>query len=311
MTRSPRARLVETRRRGWVDPYGGLGAFDFIRHAPSPRVSAYVEHFWVVTWTDLAEPYEQRIVSHPTVNMIIGPDFHRIAGVIRGGFSHTMRGSGRILGARFRPGGFRPFLGGPVSELTGHFVEIGEMYGTAGAALVEQVLAEPRPRSAVALTETFLLGLGLGLGPEQDPLVEEVAALVATAESDVSVTRVDELAARSGRSVRSLQRLFRDYVGVGPKWVIRRFRLHEAAERVRQGLGLAALAAELGYTDQAHLTRDFTAAVGMPPAAYARLGSEARPGGHRESSPQHGSSGPEDAVLALDEFQVRHEEIVQ
>ncbi|GGK57221.1 AraC family transcriptional regulator [Planomonospora parontospora subsp. parontospora] len=307
MTRSPRARLVETRRRGWVDPYGGLGAFDFIRHAPSPGVSAYVEHFWVVTWTDLAEPYEQRIVSHPTVNMIIGPDFHRIAGVIRGGFSYTMRGSGRVLGARFRPGGFRPFLGGPVSELTGHFAEIGEMYGTAGAALVEQVLAEPRPRSAVALTEAFLLGLE----PERDPLVEEVAALVATAESDVSVTRVDELAAGSGRSVRSLQRLFRDYVGVGPKWVIRRFRLHEAAERVRQGLGLAALAAELGYTDQAHLTRDFTAAVGMPPAAYARLGSGARPGAHGESPPQHGSSGPENAFSALDEFQMRHEEIMQ
>ncbi|MBG0821107.1 AraC family transcriptional regulator [Planomonospora sp. ID91781] len=278
MARSPRARLVETRRRGWVDPYGGLGAFDFIRHAPSPGVSAYVEHFWAVTWTGLAEPYEQRIVSHPTVNMIIGPDFHRIAGVIRGGFSYTMRGSGRVLGARFRPGGFRPFLGGPVSELTGHFTEIGEMYGTAGAALAEQVLAEPRPRSAVALTEAFLLGRG----PERDPLVEEVAALVATAESDVSVTRVDELAAGSGRSVRSLQRLFRDYVGVGPKWVIRRFRLHEAAERVREGLGLAALAAELGYTDQAHLTRDFTAAVGMPPAAYARLGSEARADVHQE-----------------------------
>jgi AraC-like DNA-binding protein len=229
-----------------------------------------VEHFWVVTWTDLAEPYEQRIVSHPTVNMTIAQDFHRIAGVIKGGFSYTMRGSGRVLGTRFRPGGFRPFLGGPVSELTGRFVEIGEMYGAAGMTLVEQVLAEPDPRAAISLTETFLLSLG----PERDSLAEEVAALVAMVENDVSMTRVDELATRSGRSVRSLQRLFRDYVGIGPKWVIRRFRLHEAAERVYQGLNLATLAAELGYTDQAHLTRDFTAAVGMPPAAYARLRSQ-------------------------------------
>lgn len=231
----------------------------------------YVEHFWVVTWTDLAEPYEQRIVSHPTVNMTITQDFHRIAGVIKGGFSYTMRGSGRVLGTRFRPGGFRPLLGGPVSELTDRFVEISEMYGTAGATLVEQVLAEPAPRAAIGLIEEFLLSLE----PEPDPLAEEVAALVAMAESDVSMTKVDELAARSGRSVRSLQRLFRDYVGIGPKWVIRRFRLHEAAERISQGVNLATLAAELGYTDQAHLTRDFTAAVGMPPAAYARLSSQA------------------------------------
>ncbi|MCG5218340.1 DUF6597 domain-containing transcriptional factor [Streptosporangium soli] len=265
--RPPETRLVKTRQRGWVDPYAGLNAFDYTRQTPSSEISAYVEHFWVVTWTDLAEPYEQRIVSHPSVNMTITQDFHQIAGVIKGGFSYTMRGSGRVLGTRFRPGGFRPFLGGPVSQLTDRFVEIGEMYGTAGATLVERVLAEPDARAAIALTETFLLGLA----PDRDPLAEEVAALVALAEGDVSVTRVDELAARAGLSVRSLQRLFRDYVGIGPKWVIRRFRLHEAAERIHHGLDLATLAAELGYTDQAHLTRDFTAAVGMPPATYARL----------------------------------------
>ncbi|MEU6739990.1 helix-turn-helix domain-containing protein [Streptosporangium sandarakinum] len=269
---SPEARLVETRQRGWVDPYAGFDAFDYVRQAPSPELAAYVEHFWVVTWTGLAEPHEQRIVSHPTVNMTITDDFHRIAGVIRGGFSYTMRGSGRVLGVRFRPGGFRPFLDGPVSRLTGRFTEIGEMYGAAGATLVGRVLAEPRARAAVALVERFLLDLE----PRRDPVAEEVAALVAMAEGDVSVTRVDELAARAGRSVRSLQRLFRDYVGVGPKWVIRRFRLHEAAERVYRGLDLATLAAELGYTDQAHLTRDFTAAVGMSPAAYARLGGSQR-----------------------------------
>ncbi|MFC4529457.1 DUF6597 domain-containing transcriptional factor [Sphaerisporangium dianthi] len=267
--RQPEARLVETRQRGWVDPYAGLKAFDFARQAPSPEISAYVDHFWVVTWTDLAEPYEQRIVSHPTVNMTITHDFHRVAGVIKGGFSYTMRGSGRVLGTRFRPGGFRPFLGGPASQLTGRFAEIGEMHGAAGATLVERVLAEPDTRAAIALVEAFLLGLG----PQRDPLVEEVAALVKLVERDVSVTRVDALAAASGRSVRSLQRLFRDYVGIGPKWVIRRFRLHEAAERIYQGLDLATLASELGYTDQAHLTRDFTAAVGMSPASYARLRS--------------------------------------
>ncbi|RSN00212.1 AraC family transcriptional regulator [Nonomuraea sp. WAC 01424] len=273
MSRLTGARLVETRQRGWVDPYAGLAAFDYSRRYPSPELSAYVEHFWVVTWTDLDEPYEQRIVSHPTVNMTIVQDFHQIAGVIRGGFSYTMRGTGRALGTRFRPGGFRTFLGGPVSQLTGRFVRIGEMFAASGPALVEQVLAEHAGGAAVAHVERFLLALG----PAPDPLAEEAAALVGMVEDDVSVTRVDELADRAGRSMRSLQRLFRDYVGIGPKWVIRRFRLHEAAERVHQGLDLATLAAELGYTDQAHLTRDFTAAVGMSPAAYARLGTTTRP----------------------------------
>ncbi|MGH3243290.1 MAG: helix-turn-helix domain-containing protein, partial [Spirillospora sp.] len=74
---------------------------------------------------------------------------------------------------------------------------------------------------------------------------------------------------------RGLQRLFHEYVGIGPKWVIRRYRMLEAAGRAEAGarVGWADLAAELGYTDQAHFTRDFTAAVGTPPARYAREAS--------------------------------------
>jgi AraC-like DNA-binding protein len=59
-------------------------------------------------------------------------------------------------------------------------------------------------------------------------------------------------------------------VGVSPKWIIRRYRLHEAADRLANGgaADLAELAAALGYYDQAHLTRDFTALVGKSPAEY-------------------------------------------
>ncbi len=74
-------------------------------------------------------------------------------------------------------------------------------------------------------------------------------------------------------SVRSLQRLFGDYVGVSPKWVMRRARLHEAALRADGGepVDWAALAIDLGYADQAHLTREFTATIGVPPSRYRSL----------------------------------------
>src|SRR5690606_33365756 len=96
-------------------------------------------------------------------------------------------------------------------------------------------------------------------------VVERVAA-------DPVLVRVEALAAEEGLSVRQLQRRFADHVGVSPKAVIRRYRLYEAAERARRGPGVdwAALAAELGYSDQSHLTRDFSAVVGMPPDRYTR-----------------------------------------
>lgn len=69
----------------------------------------------------------------------------------------------------------------------------------------------------------------------------------------------------------SLQRRFRDYVGVGPKWVLQRYRLHDAAERMASGqvADWARVALDLGYFDQAHFVNDFRAAIGKPPAEYA------------------------------------------
>lgn len=88
-------------------------------------------------------------------------------------------------------------------------------------------------------------------------------ALVERVRADRSVRRVGELARSEGLSTRSLQRLFAAYVGVGPKWVVLRYRIHEALERAESTATVdwSALAATLGYADQAHLVRDFTAKV--------------------------------------------------
>jgi AraC-like DNA-binding protein len=101
-------------------------------------------------------------------------------------------------------------------------------------------------------------------------VAEQVATMVARITADTSLCRVGDLAAALGLPVRRLQRLFTDYVGVSPKWVMRRARLQEAAVRAERGgqVDWASLAADLGYADQAHLTRDFTATIGVPPARY-------------------------------------------
>ncbi len=69
-----------------------------------------------------------------------------------------------------------------------------------------------------------------------------------------------------------LQRLAQRYVGLPPAAMIRRRRLQEAAQRLRAEpeTSLAALAAELGYTDHAHLANEFRAVLGFTPSAYRR-----------------------------------------
>jgi AraC-like DNA-binding protein len=80
----------------------------------------------------------------------------------------------------------------------------------------------------------------------------------------------EEAATRLAVSVRTLQRLTHRHVGMSPGAMIRRRRLQDAAERVRSdpSADLAALAAESGYADHAHLTRDFRAVLGITPRSY-------------------------------------------
>jgi AraC-like DNA-binding protein len=260
---------------------GTLGAMPGILHArsalrhfryaeapPAPDLAPFVAHYWIIHW-DLSgrDPYRQWVLPYPSVNITFTAGRCRVAGVPRGRFSEVLSGAGRVAGVRFRPGGFRPFLDDPVSAITGRFVPFDVMYPDAGPAVAAGVLTA-EDAGAVRRIEDFLRSFR----PLRDADADLVAAAVDRAAADPAIARAEQLAAVSGAGLRRLQRLFAEHVGVGPKWVIRRYRLHEAAARAADGgsLDLPALAAELGYSDQAHLTRDFTAMIGEPPARYAK-----------------------------------------
>lgn len=249
----------------------GAGQQKFRLYAPdaAPALRAFVAHYWIVTW-DLRgqDPYQQQVLPYPAVNMTFKPGRCRIAGVPRGRFTEVLHDAGRVFGVRFHPGGFRPFLGAPVSSINDRFLAIEDVFGPTGRELAATVLAAD-DEAAVTVIDQFLTARA----PQHpDPDAQLAAAIVARAAAEPGVTRVDALAGEFGLTIRQLQRLFADYVGVGPKWVIRRHRLHEAAARAADGtrLDLGALAVELGYSDQSHLTRDFASMIGEPPAQYIR-----------------------------------------
>jgi AraC-like DNA-binding protein len=87
---------------------------------------------------------------------------------------------------------------------------------------------------------------------------------------DRSLVRVGQVEERCGIGKRRLQRLFEHYVGATPKWVLARYRIHDAVSDLDAGYAgsLADLAASYGWFDQAHFTREFTKLVGVPPGAY-------------------------------------------
>jgi transcriptional regulator GlxA family with amidase domain len=106
---------------------------------------------------------------------------------------------------------------------------------------------------------------------EDDPSYRLVLQIVGAMADDRELTRVDQVTERFDVPIRKLQRLFRRYVGVGPKWVLRRYRLHDGAELLARGevSELAELSSALGYFDQAHFSHEFKEQIGLTPAEYA------------------------------------------
>ncbi|MGW5644009.1 AraC family transcriptional regulator [Saccharopolyspora sp. NPDC003752] len=221
-------------------------------HAPSPDLARHVERYWVVSW-DYREPYRQLIVPFPNVHLTFQDGGATVNGVFSGHQTRVLEGRSGVFGVAFRPGCFRPFLGASVSTITDRSIDAREIFGP-----------DLPDAPDVAEVERFLRARS----PRPDPKADEAAEIVAMIAAEPQITRVDALADELGTSVRRLQRLFAEYVGIGPKWVIRRYRLREATERMGEG-NWAALAAELGYADQAHFARDFKDMFGEPPTWYA------------------------------------------
>jgi AraC-like DNA-binding protein len=261
---------AERDARGIIAPETALTKFSLNRHAPSPGVARFVSWYWVVTW-DLrdAEPHEQQVFAHPVVNVVFGDGPALIHGVTTKIGSRLLEGEGRVIGIMFRPAGFRPFLDRPMNTITDRSVPLERAFGVDAASIDHAMhLAIGDEAELVRLADTFLAARV----PSGEQRSEATTAIAERAAGDPTLRRVDRLAEESGLTVRQLQRRFADHVGVSPKALIRRYRLYEAAELVRAGADMdwAGLAAELGYSDQAHLTRDFSGAIGLSPERYAR-----------------------------------------
>ena len=239
----------------------------YARYWPDDDLAPFVEHLWTVEW-DLAEPEVSEVLTHPSVQMVVERGDSRVAGVYTARYVRRNEGKGRVLGVKFRPGGFRPFVDWPISRLQDRALPIVEVFGRGAKGLERRALAHPGHSDAFTVIQEFLRRRH----PRAEPEIERIGRIIERAASDREIVRVEQLVREFAIGARQLQRLFDDWVGVSPKWVIQRYRLHEAAERIAAGTAgdWATLALELGYADQAHFIRDFRKLVGRSPGEYAR-----------------------------------------
>lgn len=251
--------------RGILRP-GAVGEmFTLERRAPPRDLAAFIDSHWLVRWDLRGRPaYESAVMAHPSVHLVVEDDGARVYGVTRHRYTRRLEGAGSAVGTKFHPGGFAPFAGGiAMSDLTNRRVPATEVFGDDARHL-------STTRSAEALVTAVHSLLRSRLPAAPDPRIALVQAVVADIQRSAPDESVAAVAERHHLSVRTLQRLFAQYVGVGPKWVMQRYRLHDAIEQLdrRRRQDWTRFALDLGYYDHAHFVRDFRALVGRTPAEY-------------------------------------------
>ena len=230
-------KIESTRLGGWVVAWSEPGIlrprtsfehFDYVRHEPPPQLADVIENFWTITW-DLpaGETYTAQVLPYPSVNLSITNTESDVTGLVRRRYERHLTGHGYGVGARFRPGCFRPFVSFPVSRLTDRHRPIAEVLGRPTGPLRASIEATTDPSARVAMLAEFLMTER----PDADATASLLAEVVAEVARNREITRVAQVAALAQLSVRSLQRAFSEYVGAGPKWVVQRCRLQDAAAR--------------------------------------------------------------------------------
>lgn len=251
--------------------------FVIARHPVAADLHDLARRFWIPVWhVAPGAQAPQHVLQYPVCLVVVSGDYARFYGVVSGLSTTTLTGRGWAVGLMLQPAAGALLCGGDVAEFTDRYVELETLGGldTLGARLVEDVRAamtpDPNDPDAQGAARTLVEAALRPLLPVDDEGLL-VNAIVAAVEESPEILRVGQVCERFDLTERSLQRLTSRRLGLSPKWLIRRRRLHEAAGRIRLGqTELATVAADLGYTDQSHLTRDFRAATGMTPGSFAR-----------------------------------------
>lgn len=263
--------------RGVVHRDATRSVFDLGRTAVPPRLEPFVETMWWVRWDLGDESFESAVIPYPCVNLTLewGDSGARhghaipsvlVHGVVTSLFTIGLTGSGGVVGARFRPGGFAALFGVDVSTVTDRVVRAEEMVPTTLAHDLLELLEVADPENRAHACAELLARIA----PEPSDRLVRMGELVDQMRDDETLVRVDQLPEQCGWSTRTIQRVFLHDLGAGPKWVLARFRLQEAALALEADpdVDLAALAVELGWFDQAHFTNEFRRIMGVTPGEY-------------------------------------------
>lgn len=265
-------------------------SFTIARRLPPEPLLGWLRRYWIPVWdVPSGEAAEQRVLQYPVCLSVITPAYSRFVGPNPGLSTTVLEGRSWAFGTMFAPAAGAVLHTEPLRDLAGTHCDLDRIPALAGLTAAVHALMSEGPTdpdvhaSCCALVERRIEVLG-DLD-EEDRLIN---ALVEEVEQDSALLEVGQLCTRFGIGERALQRLTARRLGLTPAWLIRRRRLHEAADGLRGTEDLAQLAARLGYADQSHFTHDFRVSTGSTPGEFAKRWRDRKEGTVRTPADRRG-----------------------
>lgn len=253
---------------------------------PAPRLRPFVQMLWASRETG-ATGGRERVLPTGSAHLVFRfeaplrtfaatDDVHgnEIGLTIFGGprAEPYLRDSSRAVtsvGALLAPGAVALFAGDRADLLAHSHTPLDELWGRQTARLLEQLQEAGDPLTQLARFEALLLGKLPRTGGIH-PAVAHAIARFETSPAIPEAQRVGLIVKETGYSHRHFDTLFREAVGIAPKRYLRLRRFQVALGAVTGSAPLAAVALAAGYSDQAHLTREFREFAGITPSEYRR-----------------------------------------
>jgi AraC-like DNA-binding protein len=243
----------------------------YIERPPVPALRDLVRVVWIQRIG--AEPYLQRNLPTGGVELHcpIG-SLPRLVGPLTRPSVEVLAPATTVVGVRLHPGAAASMLGLPASELVDQTLYLDEVWGPAAVVLGE-LLSGARSPEVALLTLQEQLVFRRADGARPDPLVSEAVRRLMPWRAG----EIGSLSSLLAISESQLRRRCLAAVGIGPKALQRTLRFQGFLALVQStvvratppdGGGLAELAAEAGYADQAHLSRECVRLTGLPPREF-------------------------------------------
>jgi AraC-like DNA-binding protein len=213
----------------------------------------FYEYFWKVSW-NVPEGKEQiqKILTEPKADLFIeelNGDW-QLSPMRSSVFEINLTGKSSVFGLKLRPASQYLYINQCIPIPVIDFHENFETMCNEVSEFFED--------SAFICTEEM----------------ETLNKIITSMEQETNILRVDDFSTSHNISPLGMQRMFKKFTGLSAKWILCRYRTLEAVQMAKDSgddVDWAHMAQELGYSDQAHLIRDFQTNLSMTPKEYHNI----------------------------------------